>query len=81
MHITVVTPEQLFLKKECQSVTVPGELGEMQILPGHINLLAELRQGVVTVKDDKEEQQFSIDHGFVEVSEDQVNLLCDKVIG
>lgn len=77
MHITVVTPEQPFLKQDCLSVTVPGALGQMQILAGHAALLAELSAGIVVVKDQQKEQSFAIEHGYVEVKGDQVNILCE----
>lgn len=77
MHITVVTPEHPYLKQDCQSVTLPGVLGEMQILPGHAPIMAELKAGTVAVFDQQKEFSFTIEHGYVEVKSDEVNVLCE----
>ncbi len=78
MLITVVTPEQPFLKQECLSVTLPGLLGEMQILPGHAAMLSELQNGLVVVKDGQKEVSFTIEHGYVEVKNDEISVLCEN---
>lgn len=78
LRLTVVTPERPFLLEECLNVTLPGRLGEMQILPGHVALLAELRAGTITYQSkDKGLMRFMIGEGVVEVEGDRVNVLCD----
>ena len=79
LRLSIVTPERPFLDDECESVTLPGKLGQMQILSGHAALLSELVAGVVTIeKHNKEVQRFMVGEGFVEVDSDRVNLLCEQ---
>ncbi|MEM2567083.1 MAG: hypothetical protein QXH20_01250, partial [Candidatus Bathyarchaeia archaeon] len=43
MLLEIVTPERLLLSEEVEEVILPGELGQLGILPGHHPLL-EKRQ-------------------------------------
>jgi F-type H+-transporting ATPase subunit epsilon len=79
LRVNIVTPERPFLDQECVSVTVPGVMGEMQILGGHAAILAELKAGLMSFqKSDQEIERFMIGEGFVEVDHDQVNILCEQ---
>lgn len=79
LRVNIVTPERPFLDQECVSLTVPGVLGEMQILPGHAAILAELKAGVMSLQKSNDEiERFMIAEGFVEVDHDQVNILCEQ---
>ena len=39
MLLEIVTPERLLLSEEVEEVILPGELGQLGILPGHHPLL------------------------------------------
>lgn len=78
LRLTIVTPERAFLDEDCLSATLPGKMGEMQILAGHAPLLAELSPGIVTIeKQNKEIVRCMVGEGFVEVDHDNVNVLCE----
>ena len=49
------------------------------MLPGHLPLLAALRTGIVTYHKGGDEQKLAVAEGFVEVKDDRVLLLTDKV--
>lgn len=79
LRLNIVTPERQFLDVECVNVTLPGKLGEMQVLSGHAAMLAELVSGLVSYeKSDRELIKFMVGEGVVEVDADQVNLLCEQ---
>lgn len=79
LRLNIVTPERPFLKEECLSVTVPGVMGQMQILPGHAPVLAETRSGILTVqKANQDEVVCMVGEGFLEVDHDQVNVICEQ---
>lgn len=79
LHLSIVTPERKFIDVTCVSVTLPGESGEMQILPGHAELMANLKAGIVNFqKENHETIRFMVGEGVVEVSLDNVNLLCEQ---
>ncbi len=78
LRLNVVTPERAFLDEECFSVTLPGLMGELQILEGHTPALLQLKTGLVVYENkDHERITFMIANGFVEVDHDQVNVLCE----
>jgi F-type H+-transporting ATPase subunit epsilon len=79
LRLSVVTPERPFLEVECLSVTVPGLMGQMQVLPGHASLLSELTAGILVYeKANKEIGRFMIGEGFIEIERDEVNVLCEQ---
>lgn len=77
IQLEVVTPERRVLAEAVNSVTVPGRAGEMQILPGHAALIAELKTGVLTYNQAGTNSQLHVSGGFVEVSEDRVSVLAE----
>lgn len=78
LRLTVVTPERAFLDEECLSVTLPGRIGELQVLQGHVPSLVELKTGCVEYeKANHERVRFMIAQGFAEIEASHVNLLCE----
>lgn len=79
MILNVVTPYGAkFENIEITSITLPGEVGEMQVLPGHEALMSALRIGVMTVIDARDNVTVAaISGGYVEVLEDTVNCLVE----
>lgn len=68
MRLKIITPDKLILDQEVDSVTLPGELGEMTILPHHAQMLAVLKSGFFyyRARSQKSEPQL-LKGGFVEV--------------
>ena len=77
LQLEVVTPERRVLSESVSAVTVPGRNGEMQILPGHAALIAELKTGVLSYTEDGTTFQLHVSGGFVEVSDDRVSVLAE----
>lgn len=77
LQLEVVTPERRVLAESVNSVTVPGRAGEMQILPGHAALIAELKTGVLSYNHAGTISQLHVSGGFLEVSDDRVSVLAE----
>lgn len=77
LQLEVVTPERRVLSESVNSVTVPGRNGEMQLLPGHAALIAELKTGVLSYTEAGTTFQLHVSGGFVEVSDDRVSVLAE----
>jgi F-type H+-transporting ATPase subunit epsilon len=78
LTLTVVTPERSVVERvACDSVSLPGELGELGILPGHTPLVALLGVGRVTWTDGGKKTAVAVRGGFVEVAGDAVRVLAD----
>ncbi len=75
----IVTPERLVFSEEVEEVVVPGTLGELGILPGHVPFLSTLQTGVMMVRENGREIYYAVRGGFIEVHEDHVILLAESV--
>lgn len=73
----IVSQDRIVFQGDVDGVTLPGELGEMGILPHHAPVLTVLQFGVVRVKSKGEEQYFTVAGGVAEVQPDQVTVLAD----
>ncbi len=81
LELEVVTPERAVLHDHVDDVVLPGVRGEMDVLPGHLPLLAALDVGQMTIRKDGDERSFLIDQGYVEVVEDRVTVLTEACEG
>ena len=79
IHLEVVTPERQVLEAEVDSVELPGLDGELGILPGHTELVSQLKPaGLLTYHVGDVTNEMSISDGFVEVTPDRVVVLADR---
>jgi len=78
LTLTVVTPERSVVERvPCDAVSLPGELGELGILPGHRPLVSLLAVGRVVWSDGGKKTSVAVRGGFVEVAGDAVRVLAD----
>lgn len=73
----IVSQDRLVYEDDVDIVVLPGEDGEMGILPHHAPLLSTLRLGVIKVRKGGEESVFTVTGGIVEVQPDIVTILAD----
>jgi F-type H+-transporting ATPase subunit epsilon len=77
IQLDVVTPERRLMSEAVDMVTVPGEGGELGILPGHTPLISQLRTGILTYTQGGTTGRLHISGGFMEVNEDRVSVLAE----
>jgi F-type H+-transporting ATPase subunit epsilon len=78
IHLEVVTPERRVFGADVDRVEVPGLDGELGILPGHTELISQLKPaGLLTYHIGDEKGEIAISDGFVEISDDRVIILAD----
>jgi len=75
--LEIVTPTREVLSREVDSVTLTGDLGELQALPGHCALLTSLKPGRLVWEMGFVSETYHVTGGFAEVSADQVIVLAD----
>jgi F-type H+-transporting ATPase subunit epsilon len=80
IHLEIVTPTGVELSADVSELTAPSVDGEFGVLPGHRPLLAALRTGIVTYRQDREEYRVAVGAGFVQVSGDDALLLTDRFV-
>lgn len=49
LAVNLVTPSGVVAHTDTDSVQAPGELGEFELLPGHVPMLTSLKPGVLTI--------------------------------
>jgi F-type H+-transporting ATPase subunit epsilon len=81
IHVDVVSAEESIFSGLAEFVVLPGEAGELGILPGHMPLMTRIKPGAVRVKmpDGKEELIF-VAGGLLEVQPGLVTVLADTAI-
>ncbi|MDY0110861.1 MAG: ATP synthase F1 subunit epsilon [Candidatus Krumholzibacteria bacterium] len=78
--VNIVTPEKVAWEAEAVSVILPGSLGYLGIWANHAPLVSGLEPGVVTIRldDTGTTRYLSCGGGFVEVSDNVVNVMTDS---
>ena len=92
MFLEIVTPEASIFQGEVDTVTVPGVVGEFQILNNHAPIVSLLQEGKVRINgsftlDEAFANQFSngdngskvlkINSGTIEMSDNKIIILVD----
>ncbi|EEO28624.1 F0F1 ATP synthase subunit epsilon [Oxalobacter paraformigenes] len=82
IHVDVVSAEELIFSGEAEFVVLPGELGELGILPRHAPLITRIKPGAVRIKvSDKEDEEYVfVAGGVLEVQPHAVTVLADTAI-
>lgn len=77
----LVSPEKLLLSVDAEMVTVPGDAGDMGILPGHAPVISSLRLGVIEVtKAGGGEERIFVAGGFAEMSNNKLTVLAEEAM-
>src|SRR5207248_3100132 len=66
LGVNLVTPRGVVAHTDTDSVQAPGELGEFELLPGHVPLLTALRPGVLTIGT-KTSVRYAVSSGYLRV--------------
>lgn len=78
IRVDIVTPlKKLVEGAKTESVKIPGARGELEILPGHRELLTLLTTGPVSFIQDGKERKFAVSYGFAEVRNNRVLVLAE----
>ena len=81
LRLKIITPKKVVLEKDISSITLPAEEGEITILPRHANLFSILKEGVIKIKYDGDEDYFAIGGGYLETDGYEVNVLVSRAYG
>jgi len=82
IHVDVVSAEESIFSGEAKFVALPGEAGELGILPRHTPLITRIRAGAVRIEraDNGEEEFIFVAGGILEVQPGTVTVLADTAI-
>lgn len=81
LYVDVVSAEEAIFAGEAKFVVLPGEAGELGILPGHTPLISRIRPGTlkIVLTDGTEEIVF-VAGGILEIQPGTVTVLADTAI-
>jgi F-type H+-transporting ATPase subunit epsilon len=82
LRVDVVSAQQSIFSGEATFVALPGEGGELGILPRHTPLITRIKPGAVRIKraDNGEEEFVFVAGGILEVQPGTVTVLADTAI-
>ena len=82
IHVDVVSAEESIFSGEATFVALPGENGELGILPRHTPLITRIKPGAVRIvrADNQEEEFVFVAGGILEVQPGSVTVLADTAI-
>ncbi|QPF72018.1 F0F1 ATP synthase subunit epsilon [Roseateles sp. DAIF2] len=81
IHVDVVSAEEQIFSGEAKFVALPGEGGELGILPQHTPLITRIKPGAVRIeKADGGEEFVFVAGGLLEVQPGTVTVLADTAI-
>ena len=82
IHVDVVSAEESIFSGEAKFVALPGENGELGILPRHTPLITRIKPGAVRIEraDNGQEEFVFVAGGILEVQPGAVTVLADTAI-
>ena len=82
IHVDVVSAEEQIFSGEAKFVALPGENGELGILPRHTPLITRIKPGAVRIEraDNGQEEFVFVAGGILEVQPGTVTVLADTAI-
>lgn len=80
LNVSVLTPQSEIFSGEADEVMVPTVTGEIGILPNHAALVTQILPGELTIKTGGRTQYIAIMGGYLEVANNQVNVLGDYAV-
>lgn len=81
IKVDVVSAEESLFQGNAKFVALPGEAGELGVLPGHTPLITRIRPGTVKiVLEDGSEESIFVAGGLLEIQPGHVTVLSDTAI-
>jgi F-type H+-transporting ATPase subunit epsilon len=80
LKVSVISPTAVGFVGEGESVTIPAYDGLLGVLYGHAPLMTLLGEGEVVVRDGSEVHRIGVSGGFLQVVENEVSVLAERVI-
>ena len=81
IRVDVVSAEEFIFSGDAKFVALPGESGELGILPGHIPLISRIKPGAVRIEKAEGGEEFVfVAGGILEVQPNHITVLSDTAI-
>ena len=80
LQLSIVTPEKRLVSEQVNEVRAPGAEGSFGVLPGHTPFLTLMNPGGLVLTKGGTTETYAVGAGFVEVSNDSVNVLTESAL-
>ena len=77
--LEIIRPDQILLKSEVKEVIIPAYEGLITILKDHIPLVTFLRPGIIKVMIKESYEEFYLEEGTVEFSQNKLLVLSSNI--
>lgn len=83
MNLELVALDGIKFSAEAYSIILPTAAGEINVLPGHEPLLSLLVPGIITIRKNRTDADYHMEHyatygGVLKVTQDKVSVLVDE---
>lgn len=75
LKLNVISTSKTLFEGNVDYCEIPAEYGLIGVLPGHINFLSFINSGAIKYKKGAEENTIEVGSGFVEINNDNINVL------
>jgi F-type H+-transporting ATPase subunit epsilon len=80
LGVNLVTPRGVVAHQDTDGLTAPGELGEFELLPGHVPILVALKPGVLTIGE-RNRTRYAVSSGYLRVDPSgSVEVLVEQAV-
>jgi F-type H+-transporting ATPase subunit epsilon len=80
LGVNLVTPKGVIAHTDTDSLQAPGELGEFELLPGHVPMLTALKPGVLTIGS-KSKARYAVSTGYLRIDPaNAVEVLVEQAV-
>ena len=80
IQVDVVSADAEVFSGQAEFVSLPGESGELGILPGHTPLITRIKPGAVRIQNGQNEELVFVAGGILEVQPNKITVLADTAI-
>ena len=80
LKLEIITPEAKIYEGDVDVVHLPGAEGEMDVLPQHESMVAELSAGELRITKNGAVEVLAIGDGFAEITATSVGVLIDGAV-
>lgn len=77
LHIIILTPNEMLLDVDTESVTIPGTNGLFTVLDNHAPIISSLGKGKLICNTEEGVHEFQVNGGFVEVNDNVVSVCLE----
>lgn len=81
LKLKIITPKKVVLEDEIISATIPTDDGEITILEKHVPLFSLIKEGIIKIKKQDDEDFFAIGGGYLETDGKELVILVSRAYG